>query len=59
MVDHTPALFYKTFTWNNSELLYPYLERLIADDIDLVLQKALIIKSGRIVDEEIKEFQKR
>ena len=59
VVDHTPALFYKTFTWNNSELLYPYLERLIADDIDLVLQKALIIKSGRIVDEEIREFQKR
>lgn len=58
-VDHTPALFYKTFTWNNSELLYPYLEQLIEDQPGKILQDALIIREGEIIDREILEYQKR
>ena len=58
-VDHTPALFYKTFTWNNSELLYPYLEELIVGQTGDVMNHALIIKGGNILDPEICRFQKR
>ena len=28
-VDHTPALFYKTFSYDNSKTIYPYIEELI------------------------------
>lgn len=58
-VDHTPALFYKTFTWNNSALLYPYLEELIVGQTGDVMNHALIIKGGNILDPEICRFQKR
>ena len=53
VVDHTPALFYKTFSYNNSQIIYPYLEELIKDNPDKVLQDSLIIKNGKIVDKEI------
>lgn len=58
-VDHTPALFFKTFTWNNSALLYPYLEELICGTLGEVMQDALIIRKGDIVDPEIVKFQNR
>lgn len=59
VVDHTPALFYKTFTWNNSALLYPYLEELIVGQTGDVMNHALIIKEGNILDPEICRFQQR
>ncbi len=58
-VDHTPTLFHKTFTWNNSAIICEYLEQLMLDTPDNVLRDALIIKDGHIVDPEIMEFQKR
>ncbi|MDD6800733.1 MAG: N(5)-(carboxyethyl)ornithine synthase [Firmicutes bacterium] len=58
VVDHTPALYYKTFSNDNSKTIYPYLEQLIGDKPDQVLQSALIIKDGVIVDEEINRFQR-
>lgn len=59
VVDHTPSLFYKTFTWDNSQVIYPYINQLVAEDIGTVLKDSLIIDNGRIVDKEIIEFQKR
>lgn len=59
VVDHTPSLFYKTFTKNNSELIYSYLEKLMLDEYDEVLSQALIIKNGMIIDESINQFQNR
>lgn len=59
VVDHTPALFYKTFTYDNSKTIYPYLEELMLDKCDKTLNDALIIKNGIIIDPEIKKFQKR
>lgn len=59
VVDHTPALFYKTFTWNNSGLLYPYLEELITDEVGDVLKHAMIMEEGKILDPEILLFQGR
>lgn len=59
VVDHTPALFYKTFTLNNSKAIYPYIEQLITCKMGDVLNQALIIKDGEIVDPEILRFQRR
>lgn len=59
VVDHTPSLFFKTFTWNNSATIYPYLEQIINDEYGDVLKKSLIIKKGVIVDQEINKFQGR
>ena len=59
VVDHTPALFHKTFTWNNSEVIWKYINELQSEDYDEVLSVALIIKDGEIVDDEIRKFQGR
>ncbi len=59
VVDHTPSLFHKTFTWNNSEVIWKYLDELMTDKEDEVLENALILKQGEIKDEEIIRFQER
>ncbi len=59
VVDHTPALFYKTFTWNNSAIIYPYIDQLITDRCGTVLNNALIIKDGYVLDQDINIFQNR
>ena len=59
VVDHTPALFHKTFTWNNSEIIWEYINELQSETYGQTLCDALIVKNGQIVDEEINLFQKR
>jgi len=59
VVDHTPTLFYKTFTFNNSEIIYPYIEQLITGKIKSVLKNACVICKGDIIDPQIVQFQKR
>lgn len=59
VVDHTPSLFYKTFSRNNSELIYPYLEELMLDVPGQVLRQAMIIDKGEIVDQDISKYQNR
>ena len=56
-VDHTPALFYKTFSYNNSKVVYPYIKELLNEEISDTLQNSLIIKNGTIVDHEILYYQ--
>lgn len=58
-VDHTPSLFHKTFSKNNSTVIAPYIEQLITEQPDDVLQGAMIIRNGEILDPEIKKFQNR
>lgn len=58
-VDHTPSLFYKTFTENNSATIAPYIDMLVNEAPNEVLDGALIVKDGAIVDERIKKFQGR
>lgn len=58
-VDHTPALFYKTFSYDNSKTIYPYIEQLITNKHSDVLESCLIIKDGIIVDNEILKYQNR
>ena len=59
VVDHTPTIFHKTFTRNNSELVFPYIEQLMQGECGKVLEDALIIKEGVILDQEIIDFQGR
>ena len=59
VVDHTPALFYKTFTIENSRTIAPFVDMLVNGTNDEVLASALIIKDGLILDERINQYQKR
>lgn len=59
VVDHTPALFYKTFTWDNSKVICPFINELITGKCDKVLNDSLIICNGEVIDKEIKKYQNR
>lgn len=59
VVDHTPALFYKTFTYNNSKEIYSYINELVMDKPGKVLNESLIIEKGIVIDQEINKFQGR
>ena len=58
-VDHTPSLFYKTFSYNNSRIIIPYIEALIDNSANTVLRDCCIIQDGRIIDKEIIVHQNR
>lgn len=59
VVDHTPALFYKTFTYNNSQIIIPFLDQLVERDLSSIMKDCEIIRDGRIIDNEIISYQKR
>lgn len=58
-VDHTPSLFYKTFTKNNSKTICEFVDELINENIGSCLKNALIVKEGKIIDQRINQFQQR
>ncbi len=58
-VDHTPALFYKSFTQNNSGILWNYINELVSENYSMTLKDSLIVENGVIVDQEINVFQRR
>lgn len=58
-VDHILTLFYKTFSYDNSALMWPYIDMLVKSESNQILKMALIIENGHIVDEEIIKFQGR
>jgi len=58
-VDHTPSIFYKTATQSISNEVIKYLDDLIERKFNNVLNSALIIEKGKIIDDEIIKFQKR
>lgn len=59
VVDHTPALFHKTFTWNNSEVVWSYINELQNESYGDILSDSLIVKNGKIIDKEIIKFPNR
>lgn len=59
VVDHTPTLFFKTFTYNNSAIIYKYINELVEEKPSEILLNSMIIKDGIIIDEEINKFQNR
>ena len=58
-VDHTPSLFYKTFSYQNSKIIMPYIEKLMHGIEDDVLNASRIFFEGNIIDEEIITYQNR
>lgn len=58
-VDHTPSLFYKTFSYNNSKIICRYINELMSGEVGEVLNNSLIIEDGMIIDQEINKFQNR
>ena len=59
VVDHTPSLFYKTFSYDNSKVIYHFLNELVEDNVGEILQKSCIIKDGIILEDRIKLYQNR
>ncbi len=58
-VDHTPSLFYKTISISLSQVVSQYADVLIEEKQNPVLNTALIVNQGIIIDERIKKFQNR
>lgn len=62
VVDHTPALFFKSTSTAISSVLPPYLDMLIMGDAwnpEEPMKKCLIVKDGVIIDQRINQFQGR
>lgn len=59
VVDHTPSIFYKTFSLNNSKIIYPFLDEIIENNYGEIMNDALIIENGKILDQEILTYQGR
>lgn len=61
VVDHTPSLFYKTSSSDISRQIAKYIDVLIEGKVsgNDVLNDALIIENGNIIDRRIIEFQNR
>ena len=58
VVDHTPAIFYRTFSYNNSRVILPFIEELMRNKPGNILKKSMIIYEGKIIDSEIITHQK-
>ncbi len=59
VVDHTPSLFYKTASIGISKACCKYMDMLVTDTPNAVLNNAKCIDSGNILDQRIVDFQKR
>lgn len=59
VVDHTPSLFFKTASLGISLQVSKYLDDLIEEKHNAVLQNSLIIKNGVILDDRIIRYQRR
>lgn len=59
VVDHTPALFYKTISKNISKIISYYINFFIEEETLQTLNDALIIDNGVILDKRITDYQKR
>lgn len=59
VVDHTPSLFYKTTSQSLSEVTTSYLDFLIEEHPNNLLNQCRIIENGIIIDQRIIEFQNR
>lgn len=59
VVDHTPSLLYKEATKSISEEVSKYIDDLISGNDNDILNNALIIDNGKIIDQEIIDVQNR
>ncbi len=58
-VDHTPSIFYQTFSLECSKTITEYINDLVLEKDNEVLHKATIIENGKILDQKIKIYQRR
>lgn len=58
-VDHTPSLVYRTVSEELSSVVSKYVDYLIMEENNTVLNECKIIDNGVIIDERIKIFQNR
>jgi N5-(carboxyethyl)ornithine synthase len=58
-VDHVPTLFHRSASRSISKELPIYLDALVEGTENEVLEKATVIRDGKILDERIIRFQKR
>ncbi|MBU1650840.1 alanine dehydrogenase, partial [bacterium] len=62
-VDHTPSYLWNSATWEISKSLIPFLPTVMqgpdAWDKDEVIRQAIEIRSGKVLNEKILNFQKR
>lgn len=58
VVDHTPALFYKSTSEAISQVLPKYLDELIKSGM-IDMPRIMIVKDGKVLDERINKFQHR
>lgn len=58
-VDHTPAIFAKSATEAVSAALYPYIDCLVEEQPNPVLEQAICMRDGVILDPRVIRFQNR
>jgi alanine dehydrogenase len=62
-VDHSPSYLWNSATWENSEALLPFVERVLSGpdawDESETLSRAIEIRDGRICNPAILAFQDR
>ena len=58
-VDHTPSLLHREASRSISTEVSKYIDDLVCEKRNNVLEKATIIKNGKIIDDEINKFQNR
>jgi N5-(carboxyethyl)ornithine synthase len=58
-VDHTPAIFYFTASVAISRAISTYINAIINEEANEVLENATVIRDGEIIDAKIKKFQNR
>lgn len=59
VVDHTPSLLFKDATDSISNEVVKYVDDLVEGNPNQILNAALIIENGQILDNEINEYQNR
>ena len=57
VVDHTPSLFYKTSSFEISNVVYHFLDNIIEGNNNPILKEATCIEAGTIKDRRIVEYQ--
>jgi len=58
-VDHTPTIYYQSVSESISREVARFADMLVTGEKDVVLERATVIRSGTILDERIRRFQKR
>ena len=58
-VDHTPTILWDSASWEITQALMPYLIGMAQDKMSPVVQHAMDIQDGLILNEKIIQFQNR